>query len=72
MSAAAGSRARSGTLRNGSGTLRLRSDEGRGGPRSIIAIVERRAPVARPRIALARYVAPGARPPATRAAPARA
>ena len=53
-----------GTLRNGSGTLRLRSDEGRGGPRSIIAIVERRAPVARPQIALARYVAPGARPPA--------
>lgn len=53
-----------GTLRNGAGTLRLRSDEGRGGPRSIVAIVERRAPVARPRIALARYVAPGARPPA--------
>lgn len=54
-----------GTLRNGAGTLRLRAGEGRGGTRSIVAFVERRAPVAKPRIAIARYVAPGAQRPAS-------
>ncbi|MCU0313557.1 MAG: hypothetical protein MUC84_05775, partial [Solirubrobacteraceae bacterium] len=51
-----------GTLRNGAGVLRLRAAEGRGGPRTVVAFVERRAPVRRPRLTLARYVAPGAQP----------
>jgi hypothetical protein len=49
-----------GTLRAGAGTLRLRAGEGRGGPRTVLAFVERRAPVRRPQLTLARYVAPGA------------